>query len=93
MLGGQYSAILLTFIKLSFVIKSLVLSIIEWLFYTGFIVLYMSLLVLITKATDQGSNEHAQLYHPAIALLLAYQIITERHKSTIRSVVQLESCT
>ena len=35
-LQGEHSAILLTFIKLPFVIKIFVLSIFEWLFYTGF---------------------------------------------------------
>ena len=38
MLQGEHSAILLTFIKLPFVIKILVLSIFEWPFYTGFTV-------------------------------------------------------
>ena len=33
---GEHSAIRLTFIKLLFVIKILVLSIFEWPFYTGF---------------------------------------------------------
>ena len=36
MLQWEFSAILLTFIKLPFVIKIFVLSIFEWLFYTGF---------------------------------------------------------
>ena len=36
MLQGEHSAILLTFIKLPFVIKTLVLSIFEWPFYTCF---------------------------------------------------------
>ena len=36
MLPLEHSAILLTFIKLPFVIKIFVLSIFEWLFYTGF---------------------------------------------------------
>ena len=39
MLQGEHSAILLTFIKLPFVIKIFVLSIFEWPFYTGFNVL------------------------------------------------------
>ena len=34
----EHSAILLTFIKLPIVIKILVLSFLEWSFYTGFIV-------------------------------------------------------
>ena len=39
MLQREHSAILLTFIKLPFLIKIIVLSIIEWPFYTGFTVL------------------------------------------------------
>ena len=39
MLQGEHSAILLTFIKLSFVIKIFVLSFFEWPFYTGSTVL------------------------------------------------------
>ena len=35
---GEHSAILLSFIKLSFVIMIIVLSIFEWPFYTGFTV-------------------------------------------------------
>ena len=38
MLQGEHSAILLTFVKLTFVIKIFVLSLFEWLFYTGFTV-------------------------------------------------------
>ena len=38
MLQGEHSAILSTFIKLPFVIKIFVLSILEWPFYTGFTV-------------------------------------------------------
>ena len=38
MLQGEQSAILLTFIKLPFVIKVFVLSIFEWPVYTGFTV-------------------------------------------------------
>ena len=34
----EHSAILLTFIELPFVIKIFILSIFEWLFYTGFTV-------------------------------------------------------
>ena len=36
MLQGEHSSILSTFIKLPFVIKTFVLSIFEWPFYTGF---------------------------------------------------------
>ena len=38
MLQGEHSAILLTFIKLPFVIKIFALSIFEWPFNTGFTV-------------------------------------------------------
>ena len=38
MLQGEHSAILFTFIKLPVVIKTFVLSIFEWPFYTGFTV-------------------------------------------------------
>ena len=38
MLQGEHSAILSTFIKLPIVIKFVVLSIVEWSFYTGFTV-------------------------------------------------------
>ena len=38
MVRGEHSAILSTFIRLPFVIKSFVLSIFEWPFYTGFTV-------------------------------------------------------
>ena len=40
MLPWEHSAILLTFIKLQFVIKTFVLSIFEWPFYTGFIAIF-----------------------------------------------------
>ena len=41
MLQGEHSAILSTFIKLPFVTMIFVLSIFEWLFYTGFTVPYL----------------------------------------------------
>ena len=41
MLPLEHSAILLTFIKLSFVIKTFVLSIFEWPFYTDFTVVLL----------------------------------------------------
>ena len=37
-IAGEHSAILSAFIKLPFVIKIFVLSIFEWVFYTGFTV-------------------------------------------------------
>ena len=41
---AEHSAILLTFIKLPVVIKTFVLSVFEWPFYTGFTVLLLILL-------------------------------------------------
>ena len=38
MLQVEHSAIILTFIKIPFIIKNIVLSIFEWPFYTGFTV-------------------------------------------------------
>ena len=49
MLQGEHSAILLTFIKLPFVIKIFILSIFEWPFYTGFTVIYKPFSLLFTK--------------------------------------------
>ena len=46
MLQGEHSAILLTFIKLPFSIKTFVLSIIKWPLETGFIVLTKISIVL-----------------------------------------------
>ena len=46
MLQGEHSAILLTFIKLPFVIKTFVLSIFEWPFYTGFTVCVLPLIIV-----------------------------------------------
>ena len=40
----EHSAILPTFIKLPFVIKIFILSIFEWLFYTGFAYIFLSIL-------------------------------------------------
>ena len=47
---GEHSAILLTFIKLPFVIKIFVLSIFEWPLKTGFTVVVHELELAITRA-------------------------------------------
>ena len=63
MLQGGHSAILSTFIKLPFVIKIFVLSIFEWLFYTGLTVYETAhvILVLIKLISGPGSDKQAQL--------------------------------
>ena len=48
-LQGEHSAILLTFIKLPFIIKIIVFSIFEWPLKTGFTVVpYLSLCILLS---------------------------------------------
>ena len=54
MLPFEHSAILSTFIKLPFVIKIFVLSIFEWLFYTGFTVF------MCIKSTHPKESEYDQ---------------------------------
>ena len=52
----EHSAILSTFIELPFVIKTFVLSIFEWPFYTGFT-------VLISLSSNKGTDETKQSLH------------------------------
>ena len=52
---GEDSAILLTFIKLPFVIKTFVLPIFEWLFYTGFTVYHK---YQMNKGTKKFEPQH-----------------------------------
>ena len=54
MLQGEHSVILLTFIKLPFVIKIFVLSIFEWPYYTGFTVVAKK--VIVTISLSQNSE-------------------------------------
>ena len=49
---GEHSEILLTFIKLPFVIKIFVLSIFEWPFYIGFTVIPLTEMLLDNEAQD-----------------------------------------
>ena len=56
MLQGEHSAILLTFIKLLFVIKIFVLSIFEWLFKTGFTVDISALMNEMTLSVNDNHN-------------------------------------
>ena len=64
MLQGEHSAILLTFIKLQLVIKIFVLSIFEWLFYTGFTVL-----LLYTKTQAVTTQLRVNAYNHATTSL------------------------
>ena len=63
MLQGEHSVILSTFIKLPFVIKIFVLSIFEWLFYTGFTVYAETSLHLFIHKHQFGklSNDMVQI--------------------------------
>ena len=56
MLQEEHSAILLTFIKLLFVIKIFVLSIFEWPFYTGFTVFQINFDLAAPDLKRQGLN-------------------------------------
>ena len=58
MLQGEHSAILSTFIKLSFVIKFIVFSIFEWPFYTGFTVF----LIGVDNSVDPHQNQVIWFY-------------------------------
>ena len=54
MFQREHSAILLTFMKLPFVIKIFILSIFEWLFYTGFAVHTLSFLNILVGSDKQN---------------------------------------
>ena len=72
MLQGEHSAILSTFIKVTFVIKILVLSTFEWPFYTGFTVCIKNI-ILASMAHNQISSQgrcqlfgvHLNIYEPS----------------------------
>ena len=70
MLQGEHFAILLTFSKQPFVIKIFVLSIFEWLFYTGFTVqsLFISILsniwILILKENIDSAIVIKLIFRP-----------------------------
>ena len=64
MLQGEHSAILLTFIKLPFVIKIFVLPIFEWPFYTDFIVIENEFSYLSTKIYVVGTQKNHLDEHP-----------------------------
>ena len=65
MLQGEHSAILMTFIRLPFVIKIFISSIFEWPFYTGFIsyhiIIYCILFdkkdIIVAKSADHDKTE------------------------------------
>ena len=61
MLQGEHSAILWTFIELQFVIKTFVLSIFEWLFYTGFTVFQFAVYQI--KLAKVQTTEGKYMYH------------------------------
>ena len=69
MLQGEHSAILSIFIKLPFVIKIFVLSIFEWLFYTGLTVLYFNIKTFLStyrahwKWLNETISHRGQKFH------------------------------
>ena len=75
---GEHSAILLTFIKLQFVIKIFVLFILEWLFYTGF-----------TECTNK--NTFITLYFIYTIFYLHYVLFTLYFINTIIYITLISS--
>ena len=80
MLHGEHSAILSNFIKLPFVIKIFVLSIFEWLFFTGFTVLlssdYSKSIINLTLLASEGHNSTLKSFgHPLQVLLTFYNYL------------------
>ena len=65
MLQWEHSAILSTFTKLPFVIKTIVLSVYEWPFYTGFTV--FDSLIIVAPIVYGGS-----LFGPCFMLYLVF---------------------
>ena len=61
MLQGEHSALLLTFIKLPFVIKTFVLSIFEWPFYAGFTVHDLNLFSLVVQVSHWNRTPKVKL--------------------------------
>ena len=90
MLQGEHSAILSTFNKLPFVIKTFVLSILEWPFYTGFTVLEIS--ILITKVIIRGSGESVHLYSCQSLYCLQSQSRVEGKYKKTRCLAILHCC-
>ena len=70
MLQGEHSAILSAFIKLPFVIKIFVLSIFEWVFYTGFTVYNLYI-----KISPSFENREEQLEPWWVSMPFVYYFI------------------
>ena len=67
----EHSAILLTFIKLPFVIKICVLSIFEWLLKTGFTVfLPLKVVLILANSADPDEMQHYAAFHLGFHCLL-----------------------
>ena len=66
MLQGEHSAILSTFIKLPFVLKTFVLSILEWPLKTGFTVMPMNYIKRERKRYRALDEDNLRLSHVQI---------------------------
>ena len=80
MLQGEHFAILLAFIKLPFVIKIFVLSIFEWVFYTGFTEYY--LYIKISPSFENRERSAWALVGIDAFLLLLYNSLWFNFKCT-----------
>ena len=76
MLPLEHSAILLTFIMLPFVVKTFVLSFLEWLFYTGFtahsISPFLKYLVPHCTSSLEGQIKHVKCTSDKAIFVLFY---------------------
>ena len=84
MLQGEHSAILLTFIKLPFVIMIFVLSTIEWPFYTSFtLVLHRVNMYYMSRLIDtcrfNVKRLRIRMAHILNDLLMSHSVIDSAH--------------
>ena len=71
----EHSAILLTFIKLSVVIKTFVVSLFEWSFYTGFTVtVFKQYEILSSKLPQEHSDQHVCPFRSANTFYVNFYI-------------------
>ena len=87
MLQGEHSAILLTFIKIPFVIKIFDLSIFEWPLYTGFTVYFLSRKCLSSRECSGSVVESlARDREIAGSSLTGVNVsLSKKHKSLLRT--------
>ena len=73
-LQREHSAILSTFYRLPVVIKTFVLSIFEWPYYTGFTV-YLTLYMLVTSVNSLDPDQARHIGQDLIWIQLSYTLV------------------